>query len=243
MTQTCSHSDAWLMLPWLANGRLSGPERTRIEEHVRECAQCTREVALQRQLCEVLTEPERVTYAPGPSFRKLMDRVDGREPVELAPPMPMPVAALPRPPRVRALTARGSTAWRPPGLAWAASFLLVVGFAGLSVTTYRWSQPRYATHTLQHAPPRVLHIAFVPSLSISEAGDALRGAGARVVEGPDAMGIVGVAPETTSTDSAGGSAELRALATRLRADARVRWIEPIAGAAPADAPQHGPPPP
>jgi len=108
MTQTCSHSDAWLMLPWLANGRLSGPERTRIEEHVRECAQCTREVALQRQLCEVLTEPERVTYAPGPSFRKLMDRVDGREPVGLAPPMPMPGAALPRPPRVRAPAARGS---------------------------------------------------------------------------------------------------------------------------------------
>ena len=74
MTQTCSHSDAWLMLPWLANGRLSGAERARIEEHVRECAQCAREVALQRQLCEVLTEPERVTYAPGPSFRKLMAR-------------------------------------------------------------------------------------------------------------------------------------------------------------------------
>ena len=242
MTHPCSHSDAWLMLPWLANGRLSGPERTRVEEHVRECAQCTREVALQRQLCEVLTEPERVTYAPGPSFRKLIDRIDGREPVELAP--PMPVAPLPRPPRVRALAARGSAAWRPPGLAWAASFLLLVGFAGLSVTTYRWSQPRYVTHTLQAAPTSgVLHIAFVPSLSISEVGDALHGAGARVVEGPDATGIVGVAPLTASTDSAEGSAELHALAARLRADARVRWIEPIAGAAPADATQHGPPPP
>jgi len=241
MTQTCSHSDAWLMLPWLANGRLSGPERARIEEHVRECAQCTREVALQRRLCEVLTEPERVTYAPGPSFRKLMDRIDGREPVVPAP--PMPVAPLPRPPRVRALAARGSAAWRPPGLAWAASFLLVVGFAGLSVTTYRWSQPRYVTHTSEPAPSAMLHIAFVPSLSISEVGDALHGAGARVVEGPDATGIVGVVPVAASTDSKGGSAELRALAARLRADARVRWIEPIAGAAPPDAPQHGPPPP
>jgi hypothetical protein len=181
-------------------------------------------------------------YAPGPSFRKLMDRIDGREPVALPP--PMPVAPLPRPPRVRALAARGSAAWRPPGLAWAASFLLVVGFAGLTVTAYRWSQPSYATYTSEPvATAAVLHIAFVPSLSISEAGDALRNAGARVVEGPDATGIVGVAPEVTSTNSAGGSAELRALAARLRADARVRWIEPIAGAAPADAPQHGPPPP
>jgi hypothetical protein len=243
MTQTCSHSDAWMMLPWLANGRLSGPERARIEEHVRECAQCARELASQRRLCEVLTEPERVSYAPGPSFRKLMDRIDGREPVALPP--PMPVAPLPRPPRVRALASRGSAAWRPPGLAWAASFLLVVGFAGLSVTTYRWSQPRYVTHTAAPAltSTEVLHVAFVPSLSISEVGDALHGAGARVVEGPDATGIVGVAPAAVSTGSAAGSAELRALAARLRADARVRWIEPLADAAPAEPPQHGPPPP
>jgi hypothetical protein len=230
------------MLPWLANGRLSGPERARIEEHVRECAQCTREVALQRTLCEVLTEPERVTYAPGPSFRKLLDRIDGREPVAPAP--PMPVTPLPRPPRVRAFAARGSAAWRPPGLAWAASFLLVVGFAGLTATTYRWSQPRYVTHTATPAASSaVLHVAFVPSLSVSEAGDALHGAGARVVEGPDATGIVGVVPVAASTDSQVGSAELRALAARLRADARVRWIEPLVNAAPADVPEHGPPPP
>ena len=72
-----SHADAWLMLPWLANGRLAGAERLRVEEHVRGCALCTREVALQRRLCEVLTEPERVTYAPGPSFRKRSKRACG----------------------------------------------------------------------------------------------------------------------------------------------------------------------
>jgi len=42
MTETCSHADAWLMLPWLANGRLSGAERVRVEEHVHGCVQCTR---------------------------------------------------------------------------------------------------------------------------------------------------------------------------------------------------------
>ena len=236
IAETCSHSDASLMLPWLANGRLSGPERARVEEHVRGCAQCARELALQRRLCEVLTEPERVTYAPGPSFRKLMDRVDGRQPV---------TPAQPRPPRLHTLLARGSAAWRPPGLAWAASFLVVVGLAGLTATTYRWAQPLYVTHTTPPAPTStaVLHVAFLPSLSITAVGDALRGAGARVVEGPDETGIVGVAPIAASTGSAGESADLRALATRLRADGRVRWVEPIAGAAPADAPQHGPPQP
>ena len=236
MTETCSHADAWLMLPWLANGRLSGAERVRVEEHVHGCVQCTREVALQRRLCEVLIEPERITYAPGPSFRKLMDRIDGRKPG---------AGAQPRISAPAALAAKSSSAWRPPGLAWAASFVLAVGVLGLGATTYRWSQPRYITHTAAPAPASVavLHVAFVPSLPISAVGEALHSAGAHVVEGPDDTGIVGVAPLVAATSAAEGSAELHTLAARLRADARVRWVEPLAGAARADAPQHGPPQP
>ena len=236
MTETCSHADAWLMLPWLANGRLSGAERVRVEEHVHGCVQCTREVALQRRLCEVLIEPERITYAPGPSFRKLMDRIDGRKPG---------AGAQPRISAPAALAAKSSSAWRPPGLAWAASFVLAVGVLGLGATTYRWSQPRYITHTAAPAPASiaVLHVAFVPSLPISAVGEALHSAGAHVVEGPDDTGIVGVAPIVAAAGTVEGSSELHALAARLRADARVRWVEPVAGAARADAPQHGPPQP
>jgi hypothetical protein len=237
MTDTCSHQDAWLSLPWLANGRLPGAERARLEEHVRGCALCTRELALQRRLCDVLTEPERVTYAPGPSFRKLMERIDGRAPSALP--------AEPRVTRLRTFAARSSSAWRPPGLAWAASFLLVAGFVGLAATTtYRWSQPRYSTYTAQPAQTSsaVLHIAFLPSLPIAEVGALLRNAGARVVEGPDATGVFGVTPASASPGS-DASRELRALAARLRADARVRWVEPLSGTGAADAPPRGLPQP
>jgi hypothetical protein len=234
MTDACSHQDAWLSLPWLANGRLSGAERMRIEEHVRGCAPCTREVALQRRLCDALTEPERVTYAPGPSFRKLMDRLDGRAPV---------APAQPRVTRLRSFAARRSALWRPPGLAWAASFLLLVGFVGLATTTYHWSQPRYSTYTSPQTLPTELHVAFVPSLPIAEVSDALRGAGAKVVEGPDSTGIFGVAPVVAPATAAEVSPRLRALAGRLRADTRVRWVEPISGTAAADTLQHRPPQP
>jgi hypothetical protein len=119
-----------------------------------------------------------------------------------------------------------------------------VGFVGLAATTYRWSQPRYSTYTLvPQASPDVLHIAFVPSLPIAEVGDALRSAGARVVEGPDATGIFGVIPVAASPNAAEGSLDLRALAARLRADTRVRWVEPLAGTAAADTVPHGPPQP
>jgi hypothetical protein len=234
MTDACSHQDAWLSLPWLANGRLSGAERLRVEEHVRGCPLCTKEVALQRRLCDALTEPERVTYAPGPSFRKLMDRIDGRVPV---------TPLEPRVARLRQFAARRSSAWRPPGLAWAASFLLLVGFVGLAATAHRWSQPRYTTYTAPQASPTVLHIAFVPSLSIAEVGDALRSAGAKVVEGPDPTGIFGVSPVAASVNAADAGPSLRALAARLRADSRLRWVEPLSGAAAADTLQHGPPQP
>jgi hypothetical protein len=222
MAESCRNEEVWLLLPWLANGRLQPADRARVEAHVRECAQCAREVELQRLTCDVLTAPERVTYAPGPSFRKLMDRIDGGRGA---------ARTDRRNGRVRFFPLLAHAAWRPPGLAWAASFLVVTGFAAIAATTYHWSQPLYTTHTAPaRVAPDVLHIAFVPSLSVGEAGALLRSAGARVVEGPDASGIFGVSPVSSGASAApqaAQSAQLRALAARLRADARVRWVQPL----------------
>jgi len=139
-----SHEEAWLVLPWLASGRLSQPERDKIEPHVRACATCREELAFQRLLCNALGEPDRVTYAPGPSFRKLMERIDGSgaqasplgipslaarsSPLgipSLAARSRKPAASLPAPTRSRRTAAlHHSSLWRPPGLAWAAWPLL-----------------------------------------------------------------------------------------------------------------------
>jgi hypothetical protein len=223
MTDAARHAEFWLLLPWLANGRLSAAERAEVEEHVRGCERCAREVAWQRLMCHSLAEPDRVTYAPGPSFRKLLERIDSEA-----------GAREERPPRrVRGLASPALAAWRPPGLAWAASFVLLVGLALLAPAVYRWSQPLYATHTAPAAPtPDVLHIAFERSLPIGEVEELLRACGARVVEGPGASGIFGVTPVAPASPRAPGAREvspqMRALAARLRADARVRWVEPLA---------------
>jgi hypothetical protein len=222
------HEESWLLLPWLANGRLPLAERAALEEHLSECAACTQELAQQRLMCQVLTEPERVTYAPGPSFRKLMERIDGHTPHAPARPQERPVS------RRSAPSAALAAAWRPPGLAWAASFVLTIGLAAFAPTAYRWSQPRYATHTeLTRATPGVLHIAFDRSLPIGEMEEMLHSAGARVVEGPGTTGVFGIAPVTATArgvaDSGDVTAQLRALAARLRADPRVRWVEPLTG--------------
>lgn len=213
-----NHEEVWLSLPWLANGRLSQAEREKLEPHVQTCAACREELALQRRFCSALTEPDRVTYAPGPSFRKLMERIDGT-----APPVRTP---LPRRPESRV------PLWRPPGLAWAASFVLAIGLTGALTSVYKSSHPMYETRTdASRGTPNVLHIAFDRSVTVGEAVEALRSTGARIVEGPD-NGIFGITPNVVATGEAipeHASREMHLLSARLRADPRVRWVEPIPG--------------
>lgn len=212
---TSQHAATWLLLPWLANGRLPANERAPAEQHVDVCAACARELALQRRMCQALAEPDRVIWAPGPSFRKLLDRIDGHPD---AAQRTEPLAA-----RTARVASPGRYAWRPPGLAWAASCVLAIGLAGVAATAYRWSQPLYSTHTLAaNSAPGVLHIAFDRAVPVGEVEDILHSAGARVVTGPDASGVFGIAP----TSPGAMSAQMRALETRLRADTRVRWVEP-----------------
>jgi hypothetical protein len=221
------HEEMWLLLPWLANGRLGPAEREQVEEHVRRCSLCEQELALQHLMCGALTEPDRVTYAPGPSFRKLMDRIDGAGGVQKT---PLRVReALRRP-----LLARLGhvSLWRPPGLAWAASFLLIFGVTGLVATAYRWSEPNFRTVTDPKAvlTPNVLHIALDRSLTIGDVEELLRTSGARIVEGPGNTGIFGVTPVgvvSGQTTAAGANRQLRVLTARLRTDPRVLWVEPL----------------
>ncbi|MBS0378433.1 MAG: zf-HC2 domain-containing protein [Proteobacteria bacterium] len=216
MSERHEHAESWRLLPWLVNGRLAGAQRAAVEAHLRGCADCRGELAAQRRVSGLLAAPERVSYASGPSLRKLMERIDAHDPDEA------PVA-----PAVRARPVRTPAAWRPPGMAWAASFLAALGLGlGLS-TLYHWSQPSYATYTAAPSRPvTTLHVALDRSLPLSDVEQVLRRAGARIVGGPDENGLIAVAPrDSTGTVT---SEQLADLAARLRGDARVRWVEPLA---------------
>ncbi|MBV8783572.1 MAG: zf-HC2 domain-containing protein [Gammaproteobacteria bacterium] len=221
MTRTpLAHEESWLQLPWLANGRLTLEERAEVEAHVRGCPECARELATQRSLQGLLSAPDTVSYAAAPSFRKLLQRID-------AAPAAAADSAAPKPRHRLA-----PHAWRPPGLAWAATFVLTVSLGLMVATTYRWSQPAYRVTTTAAAPASaVLHVAFERSLPVGEVGEVLQRAGARVVEGEGGSGVFGVVPATANGPV--DRAQLAALAARLHRDPRVRWIEPLAGDAPA----------
>jgi hypothetical protein len=236
-----THEEAWLSLPWLANGRMSQAERDKLEPHVRTCSACREELALQRSFCNALTEPDRVTYAPGPSFRKLMDRIERTESATRTGNAPTEKSA--ERTHVTPLARRSGSRvrlWRPPGLAWAAGFVLAIGLTGALTSMYESSQAKYRTYTDPVAStPNVLHISFDRSVTVGEAEEALRSTGARIVEGPDSTGVFGVAPTVVATGDVVPehvSQEMHLLSTRLRADPRVRWVEPVPGASPAARP-------
>lgn len=212
------HEKVWLLLPWLATGRLSATEREMAEEHVRECSACEQELAVQHLMGKAFTEPDRVTYAPGPSLRKLMDRIDteeGKAPARRLQNQPSLVARLSH-----------VSLWRPPGLAWAASFLLLFGITGLMVQAYRWSEPRYETYSDPQPVPTVLHVALDRNIPIGEVEELLRSGGAQIVQGPDSTGVLGVTPVGAGAKSS--IKQLQALAARLRTDPRVLWVQPLA---------------
>jgi hypothetical protein len=225
------HKEVWLLLPWLANGRISPSEREMAQEHVRRCKACDRELASQQLMCNAFTEPDRVTYAPGPSFRKLMDRIDSDG--EASEESLRDWQSAGRSPGQPALTrVRRVSLWRPPGLAWAASFLILFGMTGMMFTAYRWSAPVFHTKSDDSVvTPNVLHIAFDRSLPIGEVEELLRTGGARIVEGPISTGFLGVTPVGViagQTTEASANRQLRALSARLRADPRVLWVQPLA---------------
>lgn len=224
------HEQIWLLLPWLANGRLPADERERAEEHLRHCETCERELGQQRLLCGVLSELDRVVHAPGPSFRKLMARIDGPGRQSVGREKRQPARGLVS--RLGLASRLGQVAlWRPPGLAWAASFLILFGLTGMiAATYYRWSDPVYRTRTSAEAQsPAVLHIALDRSLTIAEVEELLKSNGARIVEGPASTGVFGIVPVVRAQGQAGTASvqELRALAARLHGDPRVVWVQPL----------------
>ncbi len=226
-----SHQEVWLLLPWAANGRLASAERERVEEHLRHCDECRQELSAQQLLQGAINEPDRIVYAPGPSFRKLMARIDGDGKPQTQP----------RRKEVHSVFSRLGhvSLWRPPGLAWAASFLILFGVTGLMFAAYQWSRPDFRTATDSPAgTPNVLHIALDRSLRIGEVEELLRDGGARIVEGPGNTGILGVVPAGVvpgQTPASSAQKQQRALSARLRTDPRVLWVQPLPDEdAPAD---------
>jgi anti-sigma factor RsiW len=153
------------LLPWLANGTLEGAERTEVERHVADCAQCQSELALLKTLRNTLqAQPQ--TDAGELGLQRLLRSVR-KEP-----------GARPR--------------WLLPA-AMAAGLVIAVQTVMLMQTGP--VETVYAPLSGPATGEVVLQVEFTPDAREVELRAALHAVGARIVDGPSAAGVYRIALE------------------------------------------------
>lgn len=166
---TAAHRVADVLLPWLVNGTLEGDELEFVQRHVDECSNCRREVEWLRELHAACIAGEAMPGASA-AFHNLRCKLEAREG---------------RYSMARLLRSEGRTRrWLPWALA--AQFAVIVVLGGLLLTSTD-GPVQYRTLSAQNAGVPATGsfvVVFDPATSAADVQRILRGAGARIVDGP-----------------------------------------------------------
>jgi len=211
MPPTAEHREVWELLPWHINGRLSEPDRRRVEAHLHACDACRGECAAQRQIYRVIAADTAVEQMPMAGLNKLRQRIERTEiaaSTDAVPERTRPVAR-----------------WRPRAAAIAAS---AVAVAVSIPAALHWQAHRagvYYTVTTAAAPQggAVIRAVFAPTLTLSELQSVLDDAHLKIVSGPTEAGVYSLAMS--------GPQSIDWSLRTLRGHGTVRFAEPIGLAA------------
>jgi hypothetical protein len=203
-----THDRAFELLPWLVNESLAAEERDLVDQHVRSCLSCHRELKEQQRLRAALRSQPAVHISAHGGFEKLTHDLDG--------------------------AAARSAPGRKPFAAFAR--FAVVGAAGVALLgVLLWLVPqrggdRYAAmfETLANRSPdaapaldagAAIDVIFAQTISAADIEQLLVEIDGRIASGPTDLGRYTV----RLADAGAGDAELDALLARLRGDPRVRF--------------------
>jgi hypothetical protein len=169
-----AHRAADAMLPWLVNGTLAADEAAAVEQHVRECARCRREVDLLKQL-QAFCAAEVPAADATPAFRRLREHIDGGR----------------RQRAVGGLLRRLVRPWRraPRWARWAIAVELagIVALAGWVAVPGDDTAAVYRTlgaPAARAVDAGTIAVVFDPEVTEAELRRVIQAAGARVVDGP-----------------------------------------------------------
>ena len=201
LTERKPHDEAEELLPWYANGQLDASDRAKVDAHLSSCAHCRQQLALERRLID---EFQAMTLEIESGWARLRNRIEAPASVPVgrfAPKRPSPLA------QAWALFSR-------PAIATLAAaqlaFVVLAGGALLSLS----SAP----------PPAAGNVIVIFRADATEQGirNALRSAGASIVEGPTPANayLLHVAPR-----------QRQFALGRLQSDKIVQMAQPIDGAA------------
>jgi anti-sigma factor RsiW len=191
------------------NGRLNAAEAAPVRAHMESCAECAREYAQQRCVFEAMQADDSIAFASEAAFQKLAARLDAA---------PAPLAAR-----------------RRPTLFWlvAASLVAALGLSAWGGWALQRASAstsaRYLTLTAPQATGAQgaqLRVVFTPDLTLAELERLLHSIDAHISAGPTAAGVFTL----TLPPGRDSSAEVAQRLAVLRANAKVRFAEPVMAA-------------
>lgn len=207
-----THAEAWTLLPWLVNGRISDEDREWVAPHVDSCEECRREVEAQRAIAgQMRDEPLPQTLNAERSFGKLWTRIEASEAAVPA----NDVQAAPMERRGASRTVR-----------WLAAAVVVqaVGLATLGLAAWNGGGSQYDTVTdptpVSAGEAPEVRLVFDPSTSVGTMNELLGRHGLTIVSGPTSAGAL--------TAAMSGSATPESVAATLSGDPNVRFAQPVA---------------
>jgi len=213
------HDDVWHALPFYVNGTLRGQARADVETHLASCAECRAELSTQTQVRDTILHEEVRQETAQASFEQLWDRILEDETVADA-------HATPRSTPIVPPVARRSP--KSHTLKWLVAAVIIEGIGLATLSAMTWSQslsvsPDYRTLSSPDTPLSggQIRAVFSPDLRLAELQSLLSTSKLSVVGGPTEAGVYTLALEDTSGTVDGALA-------RLRANASVRFAEPIA---------------
>ncbi len=216
------HQDAWELLPWLVNGRLSDADRGRVEAHLRVCAPCRDELATQRRIYQLIATGAAVEQLPVAGLNKLRRRIDSHERAaapasgESRPDSEATSRAWDRTATVRRLP-RGAIAASAVGIA------IVLGVVAAQLWNRSGGRDAPAYHTVTTPASQdgdaAIRAVFAPTVTLSELQALLDDAHLRIVSGPTEAGVYSLATI--------GSQPMDWSLRRLRGHETVRFAEAI----------------
>jgi anti-sigma factor RsiW len=195
-----SHSRAFELLPWLVNGTLGAPERDAVEEHVRTCIVCRREIKEQQRLHTTVRARRTADVSAEAGFDRMNRELDDAA-------------------RTRQAWSKRSAALAPFAVAAAA------GLAALAILLWLTPLPglennAYSTLATPAASNAVLlDVVFAEDTTAAEMQALLDDIGGEIVAGPSDVGRYNVRIAVDRPGEARSSEVLGLLAT----DRRVRF--------------------
>ena len=170
-----AHRTVDALLPWYLNRTLGDQDAERVEQHLRDCARCRREVEMQQQVRAACTA-DALAIDPMPSYLRVRARIDHEGTLR----------------RASAWTSDLARSWRraPAWTKWALALqLAAIVVLAIAIGPPGVSEPAFRTlgaPAASASPAPTIAVVFAPDTTEADLRRIVAGAGARVVDGPTA---------------------------------------------------------